>query len=201
MSERKMNEIASTRMRINVDTGGGDLQAWLTITALTYHLKWALLHCDEGAIWGALHTGGIAFSSESFHPRQLRPSWATLQRCRLFGLTSEILLWRGPQGWQARLRDDRSGAAVRYLDEEQMLWGNRAVGASRNGFWEVAEGIQGIVHAPPIRTEPINVPPNNAAPSLRDRTRLAVRHYIVPDLYGMLRIVESRLVALIESGA
>jgi hypothetical protein len=60
-----------------------------------------------------------------------------------------------------------------------------------DGFIQVVEGAQGIVHAPPIAYPP------TGAPEPRRRARLHVRHYLEADEAGVVRIARSRLVALI----
>lgn len=170
------------------------LRDWITTQANAYDLRWLLVHCQDGVIWGERHGDTLALSCDqaAFPKVGLALRWEALQQARLFGDIGEVLIWPGPQGWQARLRRDDAGDHVEYIDEPHMLWGNRqAPGTTpRHGFLQIAEGSQGIIHAPPIRR----------APTERERASVCVRHYLGEDEAGMVRTVASRLVKLVEPG-
>lgn len=168
------------------------LRAWLTKRAKRYRLCWLLAHTDSGVIWGKLHNDKLSLSSEAFVDQSVVVSldWTTLQQCRLFGAMGELLLWQASDGWQARLRCDEAenGNEGFCLDEAYLLWGTRQENAAK-GFLLLAEGSQGIMHAPPLDTSPTEA----------RRAALLVRHYLREDpSSGQLRISASRLVELQE---
>ncbi|MEI6776811.1 MAG: CRISPR-associated protein Csx19 [Chloroflexales bacterium] len=158
---------------------------WFSEQARNYDLRWLLAHADNGVIWGELRDGTLHLSCTALGPEGLTLDWKTLQQARLFGPAGELRVWQGPQGWQARLRRDDAGVSVECLDEKHMLWGTR-IGQSNDGFSEMIEGAQGIIHTPPI----------TVAPTDKRRAALLVRHYISEDDTGIARIVDSRLVGL-----
>jgi CRISPR-associated protein (TIGR03984 family) len=118
----------------------------------------------------------------------------TLQQARLVGPAAELLLWRTEGGWQARLVTDDVGDEVECFDEWQILWGTRCEG-SRDGFTLVADGAQGLRHAPPVRVDVrLFDPGENRRP-----LRLQVRHYLETDTEsGLLRVTLSRLVQVTD---
>ncbi|GIV98040.1 MAG: CRISPR-associated protein [Herpetosiphonaceae bacterium] len=186
--ERVRTTTSTSVISLPVDTGR-DLRGWLAVQAVEHRLTWLLAHADDGVIWGVRRgDGSLALSCDVFPQGALALRWDTLQQCRLFGEDGELLLWRGPHGWQARLRLDRGGEPISVIDEKQLLWGTQAR-ESRDGFTVLVEGAQGIVHAPPLTVE---------AGSLPSRVRLLVRHYLGEDHAGVVRIRHSRLVKLIS---
>lgn len=162
--------------------GEEKLITWLTTQANTHHLRWLLAHTYDGVIWGEIDKADLLLNKVA----SLRSS--TLIQCRFFSQTGELFLFRGPQGWKARLRCDGIGDTVEYLDEQHLLWGTKAE-RLKNGFIRLLEGSQGIAHTLPIQTKP----------DQRLRARLSVRHYLHEDeKSGIVRIAHSRLVSLIE---
>lgn len=177
-----------------------DLRTWLAQQAATVmrgsadNHCWLLVHCEDGVIWGELRDDGrLHLSSDVFPERELALRWTTLQQARLFGEQAELLLWRGAQGWRATLHHDAAGDSSECIDEQYLLWGDHGH-EPQNGFMRVIEGMQGIVHTPPIDTAPTNEPARTA------RARLVVRHYLSQDESGLVRIRESRLVQLLQPG-
>lgn len=164
-----------------------DLRAWLESLMVEHGLTWLLTHCENGVIWG-IHSGnGLKLSSDTFPRVGLALRWDVLVQARLFGETGELLVWPGSNGWLAHLRDDQTGEPVECLDEQHLLWGTSTCG-TRDGFSEVVEGQQGIVHAPPISIIPTNK---------QTRASLIVRHYLAEDEEtGVIKVVGSRLVAI-----
>jgi CRISPR-associated protein (TIGR03984 family) len=162
-----------------------DLCRWLAGQAQTHGLRWLLAHADNGVIWGELRDNALHLSSDAFGPVELALDRETLQQARLFGAAGELRLWRGPDRFEAHLLCDGAGVPVEHLDETYLLWGTSAR-ATKDGFSELVEGAQGIVHAPPI----------SVAPTEKQRATLLVRHYLGEDEAGVVRVVDSRLVAL-----
>lgn len=160
---------------------------WFTEQIRELNLRWLLAHADNGVIWGELRDSELRLSSDAFGLDTLTLSWTTLQQARLFGSSGELRVWMGPNNWQAQLRRDgeENGTLIEYIEETHFLWGTKA-NESRDGFTEIVEGSQGIIHTPPI----------SVAPKETQRAALLVRHYIAEDENGVARIVDSRLVAL-----
>ncbi len=181
-SIKPIRSLISPAISIPTDTAAHD---WFSKQARDHNLRWLLAHADNGVIWGKLRKGTLHLSSEALMLQGLTLDWGTLQQARLFGLAGEVRVWHGPQGWLARLRRDDAGVSVECLDEKHLLWGTR-IGQSEDGFSEVIEGSQGIIHTPPI----------TVAPNEQRRAALLVRHYLGEDETGVARIVDSRLVAL-----
>jgi CRISPR-associated protein (TIGR03984 family) len=159
--------------------------AWLALQARPDMIL--LAHADDGVIWGRVADDGLTFPPPSLL-RQAAFRDLTLQKARLFNEQEELFLWRiGEKQWRARRITDGQGDAIRYYDEPQVLWGTQ-VEASEDGFSRLAEGIQGLRHAPPV-----SLPVENW-----DRTRLylGVRHYLERGEEGELRVKMSRLTHL-----
>lgn len=195
---RTISTINTTIVTESVEPQPAELRAWLEEQAAKHAelgLRWLLAHCYDGVIWGELRDGKLALSCDEFVERGLTLRWTTLQQARLFGELGELLLWPGPRGsWRATLRHDRSGDATHYIDETHLLWGTRAAGKPKNGFWQIVEGVQGIVHAPPISVVP------TAELKCEARARLKVRHYLGEEETGLLYIAGGRLVRLVAPG-
>ena len=111
-----------------------------------------LAHADDGVIWGRAEDGDIIFPPDSLI-QQAALRDITLQKARLFNEQEELFLWRiGEKLWRARRITDGQGDAIRYYDEPQVLWGTQ-VEAVEAGFSRLAEGVQGLRHAPPVPLE------------------------------------------------
>lgn len=163
------------------------LHDWLAQQAIDNGLRTLLLHSETGVIWGELRTTTLALSAGN------TLDWTMLQQARLFSENAELFVWQGPQGWRARLIEDGKGSAMEWIDECQMLWGNRAeTSVTANAdFTPIVEGSQGIVHAPPI---------GGNIPTEQERVRLKVRHYVDEDAAGVVRVTHSRVVMLLRPG-
>jgi CRISPR-associated protein (TIGR03984 family) len=176
------------------------LDSWLLAQATRQecNFRWLLAHTDNGVIWGEVRSGTLHLSGATNVPRE------QLQQCRLFGVRGELLLWRGPSfGARSPIRsddlqvrllideapgDDAKGL-TECIDENHLLWGWATRQDMHNGFIRLVEGAQGIVHVPPLQQPP----------GEDNRASLRVRHYLAEDTAtGMLQIVESRLMELVE---
>lgn len=177
----------SATIPITVDTMQ-PLHSWLATQASKYGLRWLLLHSEFGVVWGEQNGNALALSTPA-----AMLNWNVLQQARLFGEGGELLVWQGPQQWQARLIKDGEGQPAEWIDEKQMLWGNRLADepSGSDCFTAIAEGSQGITHMPPIG----DTPPTN-----EQRARLLVRHYLGEDDAGVARVSYSRLVKLLKPG-
>lgn len=192
--KRPIHSILSTTQTTALPTPLPDLRDWVAqqLADPELDLRWLLAHCSDGVIWGVVDQGALKLSCDqgAFPERGLSLRWPTLQQCRIFGPAAELVLWRGPEdAWHATLRRDGVGDPVEYIDEAQLLWGYyppNATPTTRGGFLWLVEGSQGIAHAPPISTAPLE----------HKRAPLQVRHYLAEDESGVTRIVASRLRSL-----
>ena len=173
-----------------------DVAGWLSSIGETYGLTTLLAHADDGVIWGRVEGGRLRTAHDVFTAHDasaaLRPP--TLQQARLFGVDGELLVWRADESWQARLVLGSQGDWVEAYDEWQILWGTRAE-SKRDGFTLVAEGAQGLRHAPPVELDAaLFAPEENRHP-----LRLQVRHYLETEpSRGLLRFTLSRLVRVTD---
>jgi CRISPR-associated protein (TIGR03984 family) len=166
---------------------GSETSVALTEQAWLYHLRWLLVHADDGVIWGELRADGLHLSSDAF--RDLSPPLraVSLQQARLFGPDAELLVWKDDSTWRARLIEDGAGESGEYFDEAYLLWGTKAE-QGQSGFLLLCEGKEGLRHSPPLPQE------------IRLPARLQVRHYLSYDGEGQAYIAGSRLVAIENQG-
>ena len=174
---------------VSVPDLGDDPSEWLAAQAKEHGLTTLLAHADDGVIWGLMNDGQLTTSHDVFgDPPSPLLQTVTLQQARLFGKRAELLLWRGADGWRARLAEDAPDGE--HYDESQMLWGNQWEDA-RDGFTLVNEGRQGLRHAPPVGVAATEFSADHRP------LRLQVRHYLHTDPdTGLVRVALSRLVGL-----
>jgi CRISPR-associated protein (TIGR03984 family) len=167
-----------------------DLQKWLQKQASEYNLKYLLAHAEDGVIWGKFQEGNLITADSIFSQfAKLRPS--TLQQCRIFGESSEVMLWQTDEGFKARLIEDEHIDKKEYICEYQILWGTHGQKQESEGFTLVWDGKQGLKHAVPFTD--IQLEKDG---KLKNPVRLQVNHYIDYDDAGVARIYLSRLVNL-----
>ncbi|YAF95635.1 MAG: CRISPR-associated protein Csx19 [Nodularia sp. CChRGM 3473] len=164
-----------------------DINEWLENQSEEYQLKFLLAHAEDGVIWGTFKDGQLLTSDSvfDFFPK-LSP--LTLQQCRAFGETSEVMLWRTDEGFKARLIQDEKD--TEFISENHILWGTKADKICGD-FTLVSDGSQGLRHAVPLTD--IEFDKNQ---KLYRPLRLNVHHYIDYDDSGVARIDLSRLVNL-----
>ena len=174
----------TTSITLNTQT---PLRDWLTQQAINNGLQMLLLHAETGVVWGEIQNNSLTLSADTML------DWNMLHQARLFGDNGELFVWQGPQGWHARLIEDGKGNTAEWIDECQMLWGNRRDTATtaNAGFTPIVEGSQGIVHAPPI---------GDTIPTEQQRAQIKVRHYLGEDSAGVVRVTHSRVVKLLKPG-
>ncbi|MCC2693898.1 CRISPR-associated protein Csx19 [Nodularia sp. LEGE 04288] len=164
-----------------------DINEWLEKQAEEYQLKFLLAHAEDGVIWGKFKDGKLltADSAFKFLPK-LR--LFTLQQCRAFGETSEVMLWQTDEGFKARLIQDEKN--TEFIPENHILSGTQADKICVN-FTLVSDGSQGLRHAVPLTN--IEFDDNQ---KLYRPLRLRVHHYVDYNYSGVARIDLSRLVNL-----
>jgi CRISPR-associated protein (TIGR03984 family) len=159
-------------------------RAWLTALAAAVDAQYLLAYADDGVIWGRLDDGALQLSSDAFPEVAVRLDAATLQAARLFGPKGELIVRRdGAGGFAGWLIEDACERLDENEDEKYWLWGRRT--EAKDGFVLLAEGRQGLHHAPPQPSE------------TGDRLALRVRHYIDYDDQDQAYIRASRLVGLV----
>ncbi|MEZ4726042.1 MAG: CRISPR-associated protein Csx19 [Caldilineaceae bacterium] len=164
----------------------GDLRAWLQQEAQKRKLPWLLAHSDDGVNWGKIEKNRLLISHDYFATLAPPLRTATLQQARLFGSAGELLLWQVDGQWRGRfLAADPNAESVtmRYL-----LWGDRSEG-KKEGFVLLADGAEGLRHAPPLPAETTFDPKTQ-------HICLQVQHYINYDKDGQAYIASSRLVTI-----
>jgi CRISPR-associated protein (TIGR03984 family) len=185
MKAYRIQEIA-----VNTDFAQ-DPAVWLVTQAKQHGLQYLLAHADDGVIWGRVD-GETLTTSHAIAPRispELRS--VTLEQCRLFDESGELLIWQDDAGWHARLATDEEGASNDRFQEDQLLWGT-AVEKQTDTFTLLSEGAQGLRHAVPIRV--------SSEQLKQHELRLRVRHYIAYDeASGEARVALSRLVTLLPA--
>jgi CRISPR-associated protein (TIGR03984 family) len=178
------------------------LENWLIQQASDYQLSYLLAHGDDGVIWGKFKIKDSKNNNDlilktSENP-QLRLS--TLQQCRIFGETGEILLWNSNDKWNARLISQTKVSQllqdrqIGLIPENQILWGTQ--GKINGDFTLLSDGTQGLRHSVPIIVEENYFSQNKK--ELYRPVRLKVNHYFNYDNDGLARIFTSRLVSLIK---
>lgn len=188
--------------RIPTDGVTQDLLDWLQKQAKEYDSKYLLAHADDGVIWGYFKDNEdkkeLVTADSVFH-QLAKLRLPTLQQCRIFGGTTEVMLWcvgdqwQIDQTWQARFIRDEHLSDKAYISECQILWGTQAEDI-REEFTLVSDGSQGLRHAVPLTNISFESDPERK--KLYRPVRLSVRHYIDYDNDGLARIYLSRLVDL-----
>jgi CRISPR-associated protein (TIGR03984 family) len=154
-----------------------------------------LAHDDDGVIWGEVKNGQLKLSGEAFAEVKVKLRALTLQQARLFDEAGELLVWRGQKEgeWHGRYLTDKDIADEYKLpDETHRLWGEASdPPGPQNGFTLMRDGVQGLLHAPPIELP-------DPEPRQHRKAGLRVRHYLEYDEQDQAYIALSRLVKLVE---
>jgi len=171
------------------DRAHQSLDTWMVAQAREYGLGYLLAYADDGVIWGKFDSNGLTLAGSVFPEVHVALTAQTLERARLFGKNTEVMLWREGMALAARVIMDGSGDTVEYFDEAYWLWGTRGnLGKEQQGFTLLFEGRQDLRHAPPI----VHLGPN-------ERVALVVRNYLATR-DGHTYIAQTRLVDLKPAG-
>jgi CRISPR-associated protein (TIGR03984 family) len=161
-------------------------------------VAYALIHADDGVIWGRIETNAdapqLVVPDQSDWTPPLRRE--TIQQCRIFGAQGEWFVWRTAENeWRGRLVIEEPEADYQPIEETQILIGSRVhrtqpAPAGFTAIYEPGLGMRQIV--------PFTVPPEALKDELLNfkddrRVGLHVRHYLDEDEDGQARIVCSRL--------
>jgi CRISPR-associated protein (TIGR03984 family) len=171
-----------------------DLVKWLREQASKYKLKFLLAHAEDGVIWGKFQDGNL-ITADSMFSEFAKLRQLTLQQCRIFSESSEVLLWQTDEGFKARLIEDEHIDKKEYICEYQILWGTHGDKQEPEGFTLLWDGKQGLKHAVPFTD--IEIEKDG---ELKNRVCLQVNHYIDYNDAGVARIYLSRLVSLTTKG-
>lgn len=164
-----------------------DPRQWFVKQGKERELRFFLAHDDDGVIWGHIEKNELKLSGEAFSEVAVPLRTLTLQQARLFGEAGELLVWRGQKEgeWHGRYLTDNGFAQEDILNETHRLWGEASdLPGPINGFSLMRDGVQGLLHAPPL---PL---------TQGERAALQVRHYLDYDEQGQAYIALSRLVDL-----
>lgn len=152
---------------------------------------YALIHLDDGVLWGRIDRHRLIVPSQSNWTPELRS--LAVQQCRVFGEKGELFILRESEGrWSGRVViEDEAGYEA--IDEPQILNGRRVFGDENHlpppapsGFTPIFEpdtGIRQIV--------PVVVTANDF--NQDKRVMLTVRHYLTADDDGQAGFFCSRL--------
>ena len=195
-----MSQIASKDRCQNVPTEAitddANLKTWLLKQASDHKLRYLLAHADDGVIWGYFSESKLAIAHDIFSQFPKLPQFpelrlSTLQQCRIFGVNSEVLLWRVGKEWRSRVISDPPTEKQNpdIIIEAQVLWGTQ--GDVKEGFTLLSDGQQELYHAVPL----VDIQFDDAK-KLKRPARLKVKHYIEYDDDGLARLGLSRLVNL-----
>ncbi|MEH1789785.1 MAG: CRISPR-associated protein Csx19 [Nostoc sp.] len=173
-----------------------DLRQWIKqkVQSSEHNLKYLLAHAEDGVIWGYFDSEGNLITPTE--PEELFPQckfplfrYETLQQCRVFGDSEEIMFWRAEDGLRAIVIKDNQHSE--FICEQQILWGTQAEQV-RDKFTLVSDGSQGLRHAVPLQNIEFN-----KTEKLYRPLYLVVRNYIdYEQQTGLARIYLSRLVSL-----
>jgi len=155
------------------------LMAWIDTQG---QYDFALVHADDGVIWGCYTNGKWTWSS-GLAPNSPSLNGKVLQQLRLFNETGEVLVWRTDHGFSGRVIRDGIGENIDCLDEEQLLWG-QIDGDPKSEFQVMREGSQGLQHAPPA--------------SIASTGKITTRNYIAYDTDGCAFVKASRLMTKVK---
>jgi len=167
--------------------------------------SYALIHLDDGVLWGRVDGDKLTTPDPSEWTPKLRT--VTVQQCRVFGDKGELFIWREAEGrWRGRVVIEGGATDVAMFEEPQILYGDMAHDGTerhelppppkKSGFTAIYEfkkgtGIRQIV-------------PIEAADVLKkdERVILTVRHYLTRDNDGQARFFCSRLKSIetVETG-
>jgi CRISPR-associated protein (TIGR03984 family) len=149
----------------------------------------ALIHADDGVLWGHIDAGRLSILSRSDWTPDLRTT--TIQQCRVFNLAGELFIWREAEGiWRGRLFVE-DGIERPTISESAILYGNQEVKLPINlppGFTAIREeglGVRQIVPVAITQADFDGKPPQ--------RVKLGIIHYLAEDEDGQARIACSRL--------
>ena len=172
---------------------GGDLRTWLVAQAQEHELVWLLAHADDGINWGMVQDSKLTVSGD------LYPSYApllrveTLQQVRLFGERGELYLWQADGVWQGRFLAGSADQTQEILTAEYLLWGDKwgdeDTLAPQSGFVLLADGVEGLRHAPPL-------PQGQDFDPTKQQLSLQVAHHVAYDEDGQAYVAASRLVKI-----
>ncbi len=191
--KRKINHWECKVEDLQTDGFAADPAGWFAGRSDNCRNALFLAHADDGVIWGRLQDNRLVTSSQLFKKFQVSPPLraVTLQQACLFNDVEEVRVWRKEDGFQACRLYDVLNEEFDSFDEEQVLWGTRAEDRE-NEFTLLADGRQGLRHAVPL-----NVPASSFdGKSLYRPLRLLLRHYLVKDSDGCVRVYLSRLLGL-----
>ncbi len=167
MEKPEFTPMMSKATSLDAPDAAADLRQWLAGSEQDggerrdAGLDWLLATTYSEVVWG-MKVGDVWQLS----PKETALPAGRLLELRAFGPDAEIFVWRDAAGLQARLRrDETNKPGDDTYDEEQLLWGTVRLDGAPDGFTGLAEGEQGLVHAPPLKLDapgrsPAEIPPD-----------------------------------------
>jgi CRISPR-associated protein (TIGR03984 family) len=151
----------------------------------------ALIHMDDGVLWGRVENGQVITPPSNDWTPQLRSR--TIQQCRVFGTKGELFIWREADNtWRGREVIEDDDFTDEPIRESQILFGDRVDTDKERSqnllptFTPIIEVTTGIRQIVPITVTPADF-------QNRWRVTLSVLHYLSEDGEGQTRILCSRL--------
>jgi CRISPR-associated protein (TIGR03984 family) len=178
----ELTHVAVTVASIDDFDGSSDekLKTTLVAQAQKHHLRYLLAYHDDGVVWGRFEDEQWTLSAKKFKAGlasgqqvEVSPPFRalTLQECRAFGPTAELLIWRHNGVLKASILMEIEGDECERFPQTQLLWGD-TIEDKKDGFTLLREGAQGLRHAVPLD---LSARPDG---TLKERVRLTVYHYI-----------------------
>lgn len=168
-----------------------DKGQWLVETAAGFlgagGIRHALIHADDGVLWGLVTGNQLTIPDSSDWTPALRST--TIQQCRIFGDKGELFIWREAEGqWRGRVVIEDTNVVYEKIEEAQILYGNRVNSsqAAPAGFTPIFEKTTGIRQIVPKQVTDQDFDNGKCV-------ILTVVHYLDADSDGQARYFCSRL--------
>jgi CRISPR-associated protein (TIGR03984 family) len=172
---------------------------WL-VTCATDHLgaanvSYALIHLDDGVLWGRVEGDKLIVPSQGDWTPKLRS--VTAQQCRLFGDKGELFIWRESESrWRGRIvieEDENYDPII----EPQILNGNRVyrneTEQERRVWATVPDGFTPIIEIETGMRQIVPIAISERDFQANKRACLTAYHYLAPDDDGQAKFFCSRL--------
>lgn len=157
------------------------------------YFDWFLSYQTDGVNWGIVDKDEIRFSFQAFPEFSPQIALSKTILLRLFCGEAELKIWRQNNHFTGRLLLDENGSIAPWnepLEQSIILFGDRILGNSKDGFTPVANksGSRQVV---PLRCS------SSDFQNGRTPLRVDIKHYFERDnVSGTIRIAVSRLVKI-----
>jgi len=174
------------------ESAGAGLLALATDLFNTRPSGFALIHADDGVLWGRIDAGQLVVPPLSDWTPQLRTT--TIQQCRVFNKDGELFIWReAEERWRGRLFVE-NGGQYQTISKDTILYGDEVIDpqpslpTQSTLFTAIRQNDIGVCQIVPVAITQADFDGKPA-----QRVKLEVVHYLDQDEDGQARIVCSRL--------